>query len=90
MTADIGTDHPLLEVGGEVEDVVDDAELVGHPASVLGVGHRTAPRVGAATPQLEGGTHDVLGPETLDQEGGGDRRVHATGHGHEHAHGSVP
>ena len=46
----VGVDHVGLEVGGEVEDVVDDAELVGHPAGVVDVGHRAAPRVGRRRP----------------------------------------
>ena len=59
VAGDVRLDHMGLEVGGEVEDVVDDAELVGHPSGVVHVGHRAAARVGVAAPQLEGGTDHI-------------------------------
>ena len=55
VAAHVGVDHVPLELGREVEDVVDDPELVGNPAGVLDVGDRAAPRVGRPAPQLEGG-----------------------------------
>src|SRR3546814_7417282 len=48
-----------------------DAELVGHPAGVVHVGDRAAPRVGLAAPQLHGDP-DHLVPLLL-QQGGRDR-----------------
>ena len=86
VAGDVGVDHVGLEVGGEVEDVVDDAQLVGHPPGVVDVGHRAAARVGLAAPQLEGGADHVVGAVGVGQQGGGHRRVDTAGHGHQDAH----
>ena len=84
----VGLHHPGVEVGREVEDVVGDAQLLGHAPGVVHVGHRAAPRVAGAAPQLHGGPDHVVAG--LGQKGGGDRRVHAPRHGHQHPHLSRP
>ena len=48
-----GSTTLAVEVVAEVEDVVRDAELCGHPAGVLDVGHAAAPGVGLAAPELQ-------------------------------------
>ncbi len=80
-------DHRVFEGVGEVEDMVVDAELLGHASSVIDVGHRAAPAVGGAAPELQGGPDHVVA--RLGQDGGGHRGVHSTGHGDEHAHGQA-
>jgi hypothetical protein len=47
---DVRGDDVAVEVVAEVEDVVVDAELVGHPAGVVDVGHRAAPGVAGSPP----------------------------------------
>ena len=42
---DVGRHHLPVELLGQVEDVVVDAQLLGHPAGVIDVGHRAAARV---------------------------------------------
>ena len=84
---DVGIDDPLLEFGGEVEDVMDQTQLLGHPAGVLHVGHRTAARIGRAAPQLQRGPHHPAGTEPLGEQGGGHRGIDTSGHGHQHTHG---
>ena len=69
-------DHIALEIVGQVEDVVRDTQLLGHPARVIDVGHRAAPRVRRATPQLERGPDDVM--TLLHQERGRDGKVDAS------------
>ena len=89
VVADVGRHDVAVELLGQVEDVVGDAELLGHPAGVVDVGHRAAARVRRAAPQLEGGAHHVMA--LLDQERGRDRGVDASRHGHQHPHAtSVP
>src|SRR3546814_11485091 len=58
VVGDVGRHHVLVEVVAEVEDVVLDAELASHAASVLDVGHRAATGVGLAAPQLHGDADD--------------------------------
>ena len=87
VAGDVGVDDVGLELGAEVEDVVDDAQLVGDPSGVVDVGHRAAARVGVTSPQLEGGAHHAAGPVGTDEERGGHRRVDSTGHGHQDPHG---
>ena len=48
---DVRGDDGVLEGVGEVEDVVVDPELVGHPPGVFHVGHRAAPAVGRRRPR---------------------------------------
>ena len=79
---DVRVDHVAVEVVGEVEDVVGDAELLGHPAGVLDVGHRAAARVAHAAPQLHGGADHVVA--LLEEQGGRHRRVDPARHGDEH------
>src|SRR5579884_1356495 len=83
----VGRHDPGFEVVGEVEDVVLDAELTGDPAGVLHVGHRAAPGVAVAPPQLHGRPHHLVAG--TDQLGGGDRGVDTTRHGDEHLHGAT-
>ena len=83
MVRDVRVDHGVLEGVGEVEDVVIEAELAGDAPGVLDVGHRAAPAVGRAAPELEGGTDDLV--PGLGEEGGGDRRVDSARHGNEYA-----
>ncbi len=61
-----------------------EPELLGHAPGVLDVGDRTAPAVGRAAPELEGGADDVVAG--VGEEGGRDRGVDPTGHGDEDAH----
>src|SRR3546814_20180843 len=75
---DVGRHHVLVEVVAEVEDVVLDAELASHAASVLDVGHRAATGVGLAAPQIHGDADDVT--PGFEQQCGGDRRVDASPH----------
>ena len=84
MVGHVRADDARVEVVGEVEDVVHDAELLGDPAGVLDVAHRAAARVTRAAPELHGGAHDVV--TLLQQQRGRDRGVDATGHGDEDLH----
>ena len=89
MLPHVGRHDVAVELLGQVEDVVGDAELLGHPAGVLDVGHRAAARVRGPAPQLERGADDLMA--LLHQERGRDGGVDASRHGHEHPHGtSVP
>ena len=81
-------DHVTVELVGEVEDVMGDPELLGHPAGVVDVRDRAAPGVGRAAPQLHGGADDVVA--LAHQQGGGNRRVDPTRHGDQDAHCSAP
>src|SRR5690606_34612589 len=84
---DVGLDDPGLELVAEVPDVVGDAELLGHPAGVVDVGHRAAAGVGLAAPEPHGhADHLVAGRQ---QAGGGHRRVDAARHGDEHLHAAT-
>ena len=89
VLVDVGRDHGAVELLGQVEDVVRDAQLLGYPSGVLDVGHGATTRVGGPAPQLERGARDVMA--LLDQQRGRDGRVDAAGHRYEHPHGtSVP
>ena len=68
MALDVRIDHPLLEFGSEIEDVVDKAQLLSHPPSILHVGHRTAAGIGRATPQFQRRPHDAVAPEPLGEQ----------------------
>ena len=81
---DVGRHDVAVELLGQVEDVVVDAELLGHPAGVLDVGDRAAARVRLAAPELERGADDLMA--LLHQERGRDGGVDASRHGHEHPH----
>ena len=83
----VGSHHVLVEVVGEREHVVGDAELLGHPPGVVDVGHRAAPRVTGAAPQLEGGADHLVA--LLLEQGGGHRRVDPTAHADQDPHGSA-
>ena len=86
---DVGRHDLAVELLGQVEDVVGDAELLGHPAGVLDVGHRAAARVRRPAPQLERGPDHLMA--LLDQQRRRHGGVDASRHGHEHPHGtSVP
>ena len=88
-------DHVLVEPFGQVPDVERDADHVGGPAGVVGVLDRAAAararavRRGVAR-QREVDAGDVVAG--LGGPGGGDRGVHAAGHGGEDLHrsGSPP
>ena len=89
VLAHVGRHDQAVELLGQVEDVVGDAELLGHPAGVLDVGHRAAARVGRAAPQLERGADHVMA--LLHQAAPPPPRSRRPRHGHEHPHGtSVP
>ena len=59
---DVGVHDVAVEVGAEVEDVVVEPEVVGHPAGVLDVGHRAATLVGLAAPEAQGDARGPRGP----------------------------
>ncbi len=85
----IGRHDVAVELLGQVEDVVGDAELLGHPAGVLDVGDRAAARIGRPAPQLERGADHLVA--LLHQERRRHGGVDASRHGYEHPHGtSVP
>ena len=70
-------DDALGEGPAQVPDDQVDAEALGDPPGVVGLGHRRRPHE-----QVDA---DDLVALRLD-EGGGDRRVDAAGHGHRNAH----
>jgi hypothetical protein len=72
------------EVVAEVERVVVDAQLVGHPTGVVDVADRAAARVALAAPELEGDAHHLVA--LVAQQGGRHRRVDAARHHHQHPH----
>ncbi len=49
---DVGGDDVLVEVVAEVEHQVIDPELLGDATGIVDIGHRAAPGVTVATPQL--------------------------------------
>ena len=57
--ATYGRDDVVVEVVAEVEDVVVDAELLGHAPGVVDVADRAAARVALAAPQLHRDPDDV-------------------------------
>ena len=67
---DVGGDDPLLELLGEVEDVVVDPEPGRDPAGVVDVTDRAAARVACSAPELQGGSDDVVA--LLEQQRRGD------------------
>jgi hypothetical protein len=69
VTEHVGADHALFELGSEVEHVVDQPQLIGHPPGVLHIGHRAASRLRRAPPELEGGPDHPVGAEALSQQG---------------------
>ena len=80
-------DHRLAEAGLVVEHVVTDAEPVGDPAGVVDVlagatGAGPSP-LGARRIELQRDADDLVAG--LRQQGGGDRRIDAAGHGDDHA-----
>ena len=80
-------DHRLAEARLVVEHVVADAEAVGDPAGVVDVlagatGAGPRPRR-VLRVELERDAHDLI--TGLRQQGGGDRRIDAAGHGDDHA-----
>jgi hypothetical protein len=85
MGGHVGGDHRGVEIVGEVEDVMGDADLVGHPPGVVDVGDRAAARVRVTTPQLQGGPHDVM--PGVGQQRRRHRGIDTTGHGHQNTHG---
>jgi hypothetical protein len=88
VIGDVGVDDLAVELATEVEDVVGDPELFGDPAGVVDVGHRTAPRVRRPRPQLHRGADDVVAGRA--EQGGGDGRIDAAGHGHQDSHSHRP
>jgi hypothetical protein len=60
VLADVGLDHGVVEIVGEVEDMVGDPDLIGHPPGVVDVGHRTAAGVRVPAPQLQGGPDHLV------------------------------
>ena len=60
VLVDVEIDDRVVEVVGEVEHVVGDAELRGDAPGVLDVGDAAAAGVGLAAPQLQGHTGDVV------------------------------
>jgi hypothetical protein len=84
MSGHIGSDDMLVEDLGLGKDVMDDPQMVGDPAGVIHVGHRTASRVRPPPPQLEGDPDHVMAPG--EEPGSSHRRVHPPGHGYQDAH----
>ena len=78
VLVDVGIDDGVVEVVGEVEHVVRDAELRGDAPGVLDVGDAATAGVGLAAPQLEGDAGDVV--PLLEQQRGRDRRVDPAAH----------
>jgi len=62
-----------LELGSQVEDVVVDAQLLGHLSGVLDVADRAASRVALPAPEPQGHPGDVV--VLLEQQGRGGGRV---------------
>ena len=62
-------DYVAVEIAGEVEHVVGDAELLRYPPGVLHIRHRAATRVRRAAPQLHRGPDDLVA--FLEHQGGG-------------------
>ena len=88
VRVDVGLDDGVVELVGEVEHVVRDAELGGDAPGVLDVGDAAAPGVGLAAPELERDAGDVVA--LLEQQRGRDRRVDPAAHRDEHARASRP
>jgi hypothetical protein len=82
---DVGLHHVGVEVLAEVEHVVLDTQLVGHPTGVVDVGNRAATGVALAAPQLHRYAGDPM--PGIEEERGGHRRVHAARHGDENIKG---
>jgi hypothetical protein len=80
----VRSNDAALELLGEVEDVVIDAEAIGHPPGVVDVGNRAAARIRSTAPELHGGSDDVMA--LLAQHSGGNGGVDSTGEGDEDAH----
>jgi hypothetical protein len=80
----VGAHDPLVELLGEVEDVMVDLEPIGHSPGIVDVGDRAAPGVRCSPPELHRGTHDVV-PLVAEQRCR-HRRVHSAGEGYEDAH----
>ncbi len=68
---DIGVDDGRVEVVGEVEHQVIDAQLLGDAAGVVDVGHRAAPGVAFAAPEPHRDAHHLVAGG--DQFGRGNR-----------------
>ena len=80
-----GLDDVGVEVVGEVEDEVVDAELLGDAAGVVDVGDGAAAGVALAAPQPHRHADDLVA--VARSSGGGDRRVDAAAHRDHHLHG---
>jgi hypothetical protein len=66
----VGGDDVAAELLGEVEDMMGDAELLGHAPGIFDVGDRAATGVRRTAPQLHGRPHHVL--TCLDEQGSRD------------------
>ena len=86
VALDEGRHHVALELLGVVEDVVVDAEDLGHPARVVDVGDRAAARVRDPAPELQRRADDLVA--RFEQQRRGDRRVDAATHRYEDFHAS--
>ena len=84
----VRVDDVLVEVVGEVEHQVVDAQLLRHAAGVVDVGHRAAAGVAVAAPQPHGDAHHLVA--VAQQLGRGDRRVDAAAERHQHLHDAPP
>ena len=81
---DVGRDDSLLELLGEVEDVVVDPEPGRDSAGVVDVADRAAARVTCPAPELHRGADDLVA--LFEQERGRDRGVDATRKPNQHPH----
>ena len=82
MVSHIRLHHVTIKVLTHVEHVVVDAKGVGHPAGIVHVRDRTAPRIRLSTPEPQGHPDNVVAG--LLHKGGSNRRVDPTGHGNHH------
>ena len=73
MCIDIGGHDVTLEVVREVEHVMVNTELLRYTTRVVDIGHRTAPGIALAAPQLHGDADNTMA--ALEQHCGSDRRV---------------
>ena len=80
----VGRHDLLLELFGEVEDVMVDPEPCRHATGVFDVAHRAASRVARTAPELHRGPHYVMA--RFGQQRGRDRRVHPTRKPDQHPH----
>lgn len=88
VIGDVRIDDRPLEVVGEVEDEVVDAQLLSDSPRVVDVAHAAASRVALPSPEPQGDADDVV--SGFFQQRGGDRRVDTTRHRDEDLHARTP